>query len=150
MNPRQIELLQSTFQRVMRISPHFAATFYAELFALDPNVRAKFTGDMIRQGQALMATLGHIVETIGAPEEMGPALRELAVRHVGYGVEAQHYPLVGTALLRTLKHELGREFTQEARDAWAAAYKIVSAIMLAAASDPDVNGAADPAASPRR
>lgn len=149
MTPRQIELLQTTFQRVMRISAHFAATFYAELFAIDPSARAKFKGDMIRQGHALMATLAHVVETIGDRERMAPLLRDLAVRHVGYGVEPRHYPMVGTALLRTLKHELGGDFTQEAREAWASAYKIVSDIMLAAANDPDAIGAANPAASPR-
>jgi hemoglobin-like flavoprotein len=58
-------------------------------------------------------------------------------------VEAHHYGLVGTALLRTLRHELGSEFTNETRAAWVAAYaflademRAVSASARASASSP--------------
>jgi hemoglobin-like flavoprotein len=60
----------------------------------------------------------------------------LAIRHVAYGVEERHYTLVGTALLRTLQHELGRDFTPEARAAWLAAYGALSNVMREAAYDP--------------
>jgi hemoglobin-like flavoprotein len=133
MNPVQIELVQQSFARASRIGPHVAATFYAELFAIDPSLRALFQRDMIVQGQKLMSMLNEIVAGLHEPAASEPALRELAERHVRYGVEARHYASVGTALLRTLQHELGREFTPDTRAAWAAAYQLISDTMREAA-----------------
>ena len=133
MDTRQIELVQQTFARAARLGPHVAATFYSELFLIDPSLRRMFSGDMVRQGQQLMATLNYIVGGISDPESVLPAARELAVRHVGYGVEARHYVMVGTALMRTFKHELGRDFTPEAHAAWTSAYTLLSDAMCEAA-----------------
>lgn len=133
MDKRQVELVQHTFARASRLGPHVAATFYAELFLIDPSLRRLFSGDMIRQGERLMASLRYIVAGISDPDSILPTVRSLAVRHIAYGVEAQHYPMVGVALLRTFKHELGRDFTPEAYAAWAKAYKLLSDAMCEAA-----------------
>jgi nitric oxide dioxygenase len=133
MTPTQIELVQASFARASKIGPHVAATFYAELFAIDPGLRPLFKGDVIVQGEKLMAMLGHLVTSLAAPDAIPKTARDLAVRHVAYGVEAQHYALVGTALLRTLRHELGPEFTTDVRAAWIAAYQLLSGAMTEAA-----------------
>ena len=62
-------------------------------------------------------------------------VRELARRHVGYGVTAAHYAPVGAALLWTLEQGLGEAFTDEVHDAWAAAYGLLSAAMIEAAGE---------------
>ena len=136
MNEPQIQLVQLSFERAGRIGAHVAATFYAELFAIDPSLRGMFKGDMIVQGQKLMNTLRHVVENLGHPETVLPAARALAIRHLDYGVEAQHYASVGTALMRTLKHELGADFGPEARQAWDAAYQLLAEAMISAAYEP--------------
>ena len=133
MNRRQIQLVQRSFERARRIGAHVAATFYAELFAIDPALRPMFKGDAIVQGQKLMNTLRHVVENLDHPEKFLPAAHALAIRHLDYGVEARHYALVGTALMRTLKHELGGDFTPEARQAWDAAYQLLAETMINAA-----------------
>ena len=61
MDQRQIELVQRSFARASRIGPHVAATFYSELFAIDPSLRALFKTDMIVQGQKLMNMLDQVV-----------------------------------------------------------------------------------------
>jgi nitric oxide dioxygenase len=133
MDHRQIELVQMTFARAAKIGPHVAATFYSELFAIEPALRPMFKGDMVAQGEKLMAMLGQIVAGLNQPETILSSARELALRHVDYGVEAHHYVMVGTALMRTLRHELGAELTPEARAAWAAAYQLLSDVMREAA-----------------
>ncbi len=133
MNERQVELVQQTFERARRIGPHMAATFYAELFAIDPSLRALFKGDMIAQGQKLMNTLRFIVENLGRAEVILPPAQALAIRHLDYGVEARHYAHVAIALMRTMKHELGGDFTAEAHQAWRAAYQLLADTMIAAA-----------------
>jgi hemoglobin-like flavoprotein len=132
-NPRQVELVQQTFARTRPIAAHVAATFYAELFALEPSLRPMFKGDMIVQGDKLMQMLRYVVDGLTDPGGLLPTLRTLAIRHVEYGVEAHHYTTVGTALMRTLRHELGAEFTPEVREAWTAAYGLLTKVMCGAA-----------------
>jgi nitric oxide dioxygenase len=110
-----------------------AATFYAELFTIEPSLKPMFKGDMIVQGQKLITMLSQIVSGLRDPEAILPLARELALRHVGYGVEPHHYGLFGTALLRTLRHELGAEFTAETRAAWVTAYQLLADAMREAA-----------------
>ena len=133
MDSRQVALVQDTFTRATKIAPHLAATFYAELFAIDPTLRPMFRGDMIVQGQKLLVMLSDVVDGLSAPDAILPHLQSLAVRHVSYGVEKKHYALVGVALMRTLRHELGAGFTPEARAAWESAYRWVSDSMCEAA-----------------
>jgi len=133
MNERHVELVQQSFARASRVGPHVAATFYAELMTIDPSIRAMFKGDMIAQGEKLMNMLNTVVDGLRAPESILPAARTLAVKHLDYGVEARHYALVGTALIRTLRHELGGDFTPEAREAWTAAYQFLADAMIEAA-----------------
>lgn len=45
-----------------------------------------------------------------------PALQSLGLKHVGYGVQAAHYDVVGQALIETLSVTLQRHFTEPA--AW--------------------------------
>ena len=49
------------------------------------------------------------------------------------GVQPHHYDSVGTALLWTLAQGLGSAFTPELRDAWAAAYVMLSDAIAAVA-----------------
>lgn len=133
MNQRQVELVQRSFARASRIGAHVAATFYSELFAIEPPLRALFKGDMIVQGEKLMTMLGQVVANLDLPETIVPVARALAVRHVAYGVENHHYAVVGTALMRTLRHELGSDFTPETRAAWIDAYQMLSDVMCEAA-----------------
>ncbi|WP_395644706.1 globin family protein [Terricaulis sp.] len=129
-----ITLVQRSFAQASRFPAHFAATFYGELFAIDPEARALFKGDMIAQGDKLTKMMEYVVNALDQPEVIIPAMRELAVRHIGYGVKPQHYTSVGTALMRTLKHELGAAFTPEVRSAWISAYDLISGVMREASA----------------
>jgi len=91
-----------------------------------------FKGDLILQRQKLGEMLAQVVDGLKAPETILPLVHDLAVRHVAYGVEERHYAMVGTALLRALKHELGAAFTPEVREAWVSAYQWLTDEMLQA------------------
>lgn len=137
MKQDQIELVQRSFALAIRVRAHFAATFYAELFALDPSLRRLFRSDIIAQGQKLVDTLELAV---GALEDVGaltPTLEALAIRHLDYGVEDYHYASVRTALIRTLRHELAGALTPEMESAWVAAYDTLAGAMRRAAYGPD-------------
>lgn len=62
-------------------------------------------------------------------EDLAEALRGLGSRHVGYGVEAAHYTIVATALLRTLEIGLGNKWTPKLRAQWASVIRFVTGAM---------------------
>ena len=61
-------------------------------------------------------------------------LRNLGLRHAGYGVVAGHYATVGAALMKTLEQGLGDAWTPEAAQAWASVYAVMSDSMLEGAT----------------
>lgn len=133
MTAHEITLVQSSFRAVAPIADQAAALFYARLFELDPALRALFRGDMQEQGRKLMSVLGLAVGSLEKLDQLLPAVRQLGVRHAGYGVDDGHYATVGAALLWTLEKGLGSAFTPEVRAAWTTTYTTLASTMLDAA-----------------
>jgi hemoglobin-like flavoprotein len=133
MNPTQIKLVQDSFAKVAPISEQAAVLFYGRLFEVAPAVRAMFPDDMTEQRKKLMATLAVVVAGLSNLEAILPAASALARRHVTYGATAEHYPVVGGALLWTLEKGLGEAWTPEVSAAWIAAYGTLSGYMISEA-----------------
>ena len=135
MNTKQIELVQSSFAQVAPIAGIAASLFYDRLFELDPALRGMFRGDMAEQGRKLMTMIGTVVGSLKSLDRIVPGIQALGARHAGYGVRDEHYDVVGAALLWTLAKGLGAAFTDEVRDAWAAAYTLLANTMKDAAAE---------------
>ena len=116
MDDKTITLVQESFAKVEPIKATAAELFYSDLFATAPEVRPLFNGNMNEQGMKLM-----------------PAAQALAIRHVDYGVQPEHYDKVGASLIRTLEQGLGPDFTSDVRTAWIEAYTTLSSVMKQAA-----------------
>lgn len=122
----QISLVKSTFELVAPHAPAAAAAFYARLFEVAPQFRPLFMHSMDEQGKKLMEILAVAVRNLDNLGAIIPAVQALGARHVGYGVKAEDYAIVGGALLWTLETSLGDVFTAEAKEAWATAYDILA------------------------
>jgi hemoglobin-like flavoprotein len=133
MTPGQVTLVQQSFAKVAPISEQASVLFYDRLFEVAPSVRVMFPVDMTEQRKKLMAMLATVVGGLANLESILPAASALAKRHVSYGAKAEHYPVVGGALLWTLEKGLGEGWTPEVRDAWTAAYGTLSGFMIAEA-----------------
>jgi hemoglobin-like flavoprotein len=133
MTPDQVKLVQQSFAKVAPISETAAILFYDRLFEVAPKVKAMFPADMTEQRRKLMATLAAVVNGLGNLESVLPAASALAKRHVSYGARAEHYPVVGAALLWTLEKGLGDGWTPEVAEAWTAAYGTLSGFMISEA-----------------
>jgi hemoglobin-like flavoprotein len=133
MTPDQVKLVQQSFAKVAPISETAAMLFYDRLFEVAPKVKAMFPADMTEQRRKLMATLAAVVNGLGNLESVLPAASALAKRHVSYGATAEHYPVVGAALLWTLEKWLGDGWTPEVAEAWTAAYGTLSGFMISEA-----------------
>jgi hemoglobin-like flavoprotein len=130
MTPGQVSLVQSSFAKVVPISDTAAALFYDRLFAIAPQVKQMFKGDMAEQGRKLMTTLAVVVNGLTNLDAILPAASTLARRHISYGVKPSHYASVGEALLWTLQKGLGDAWNADTAAAWAAAYGTLSSFMI--------------------
>ncbi|GEL18303.1 globin domain-containing protein [Pseudonocardia asaccharolytica] len=111
-----------------------ATTFYRLLFEHAPQARTLFPVDLPPHRSRLLPALVHVLQRVDRPRELSPILAQLGRDHRKFGIAATHYETVGVALLGAVEQLLGAAWTAEVADAWAAAYSVVSARMLAGAA----------------
>ncbi len=133
MTPEDVATVQSSFAKVVPISDEAGRMFYGRLFNIAPDVRPLFRGDLDEQSRKLMQMLATVVGGLSDLEKIVPAARELAVRHVDYGVTAAQYEPVGEALIWTLSEGLGDQFDANTEASWRRAYAALSGVMIEAA-----------------
>jgi hemoglobin-like flavoprotein len=133
MTPDEVKLVQQSFSKVAPISDQAAILFYDRLFEVAPPVRSMFPDDMTEQRKKLMMMLAAVVGGLGDLPSILPAASALAKRHVAYGAKAEHYPVVGSALLWTLEKGLGEAWTPDVAAAWTTAYGTLSGYMISEA-----------------
>jgi len=63
-------------------------------------------------------------------ESVAPKLRDLGARHVQYGAQPEHYPVVGEVLIASMAEIAGDAWTVEYELAWTEAFGIVAGAML--------------------
>ncbi len=126
----QITLIEASFAQVAPMSGLAAELFYARLFAIAPELQTLFKGDMTDQGAKLMKTLALAVNSLRDLDAVAPALKDLAARHVTYGVTPAMYTPVGEALIDTLASSLDEAFDDPTREAWVQAYTVMAQMMV--------------------
>jgi hemoglobin-like flavoprotein len=131
----QKTLVQETFREIATIADDAAILFYQKLFELDPSLRSLFPADMTEQRKKLMQMITAAVKGLDRLEQLVPVVRDLGRRHYGYAVLEKDYDTVGQALLWTLEMGLGRAFTPEVKEAWAAVYALLATTMKDAARE---------------
>jgi hemoglobin-like flavoprotein len=130
-----ISLVVKTFDKVVPIAGLAADLFYDRLFEIAPQLRAMFPADMRDQKRKLFVMLATAVQGLGDLDRLVPHVKALGARHTGYGVKAEHYAIVGAALIWTLERGLGQAFTLDVELAWRRVYGLLAATMQAGASD---------------
>ena len=144
MTPQQIQLVQQSYSKIVRIADQAAGLFYTRLFETAPYVLPLFKGDMHEQGRKLMSVIGVAVVALDNLPELVPIVRDLGRRHASYGVKDDHYDVVAEAFLWTVEKGLGESFTDDVKEAWTSAYLLLANTMKGAAQDvaaQDVRGA---------
>ena len=134
MTPRQVELVQQSWAKVVPIKDQAAQIFYAKLFDANPGLKLLFKGDMAEQGRKVMNMITAAVNGLSRLEAIVPAVQDLGRRHRDYGVGDADYDTVGAALIATLRQGLGGDFTDEVAAAWVATYGLLAGTMRAAAA----------------
>ncbi len=127
-----IELLESSFNLVALRADEMINLFYRRLFSEHPELRPMFPDDMGEQEKHLADALSTIVGYLSDPELLKGYVSELGLRHIDYGVQREHYAIVGQTLLTTLAEVAGDAWTDEMYNAWADAYKSLQDIIFQA------------------
>jgi hemoglobin-like flavoprotein len=133
--PEQVTLVKDSWSKVVPIADQAAALFYGKLFDLDPSLKPMFKGDMKEQGEKLMKMIAVAVDNLDKLDEIVPAVQDLGVKHLEYGVKNSQYDTVGAALLWTLGQGLGERFTPEVKLAWTDVYGLLATTMKDAARE---------------
>ena len=138
-----LDALETSFDLVAPRGDELMDVFYARLFAAAPAVRPLFPAtDMQRQKTMLLATLVLLRKPLRNLEAIVPKLRDLGARHVAYGAEPEHYPVVGEILIASMAEIAGSAWTPGYEQAWSRAFGIVASAMLEGAERAQLEAAA--------
>jgi hemoglobin-like flavoprotein len=125
-----LEALETSFDLVAPRGDELMDVFYGRLFEAAPAVRPLFPTDLRRQKSMLLGALVLLRKSLRDLNAIVPKLRELGARHVAYGAQPEHYPVVGAVLIASLAEIAGDAWSPRFEQAWAAAYDVVAATML--------------------
>lgn len=135
----QIALVEESFGEVAPHGAAFAARFYRRLihnFSAANDVFADFDEHVVQK--RLLGALVLLVENLGTPDKLQPALDQWGMFQREHQVESTLYWAVGSTLLRTLAEFTGDLWGSELEEAWSAAYTDVSRRMIANAEEATV------------
>jgi hemoglobin-like flavoprotein len=129
--PLDLEALEASFDLVGPQGGALMDTFYARLFAIAPAVKPLFAAtDLRRQKTMLLGALVLLRKSLRDLDAIVPRLRELGARHVAYGAQPAHYPVVGEVLIASMAEVAGVAWRPSYERAWTAAFDVVAGAML--------------------
>lgn len=136
MTTNEIHLVKYSWSVVERIDPVVAGgIFYKRLFETAPYLKPMFSESVPVQSKKLMAMITYVINRLDKLDTILDDIKQLAKRHVKYGVRDEHYEIVGSALLWTLEQALANLWTPEVKQAWITCYSLLSSAMLEATAD---------------
>jgi NAD(P)H-flavin reductase/hemoglobin-like flavoprotein len=128
-------LLKESWTLVEEQQDKLASYFYARMFLSQPGLRELFPIQMDVQRARLLGAIVTAVQSVDDPERFDAYLRSLGRDHRKFHVSAEHYDLVGAALMEALRTFAGAEWTIEFDQAWRDAYDVIARKMIAGAED---------------
>ena len=130
-----VDALETSFDLVAPRGDDLMDVFYARLFEAAPAVKPLFAGtDLRKQKIMLLRVLGLLRRSLRDLDPIVPILHDLGARHVAYGAQPEHYPVVGAVLIASMAEVAGDEWRPEYERAWAAAFDIVAGAMFEGAA----------------
>ena len=138
-----LDALETSFDLVAPHGDELMDGFYSRLFEAAPAVKPLFAGtDLQRQKAMLLGTLVLLRQSLRDLDAIVPKLRELGARHVAYGAEPDHYPVVGEVLIGAMAAVAGPSWRPEYERAWGAAFEVVAGAMIEGAESASLDAAA--------
>ncbi|BAK75547.1 nitric oxide dioxygenase [Pseudogulbenkiania sp. NH8B] len=138
------ELVKATVPVLREHGVALTSHFYRRMFSHNPELKHVFNQakqEAGQQQQALaLAVLGY-AEHIDDPSVLAPVVMRIAHKHVGLGIRAEHYPIVGHHLLSSISEVLGEAASDELLEAWRLAYGQLADLLIGAEQQLYTDGA---------
>lgn len=131
LSPRTIAVVKATIPALAKHGTAIAGVMYRRLFE-NPDIAALFNTANQKNGaqvHALATAILAYARNIESLAALGPAVERIAQKHIGYAIEAEHYPYVAAALLGAIEEVLGEAATPEILSAWGEAYWFLAEIL---------------------
>jgi hemoglobin-like flavoprotein len=138
-----LEALEESFDAVAPRGDELMEEFYGRLFEAAPAVKPLFAGtDMRRQKAILLSALVLVRKSLCDLDSIVPKLRQLGARHVAYGAQPEHYPVVAEVLIASMAAVAGPAWKPEYERAWGDALGVVAGVMIEGAEAASLDAAA--------
>lgn len=134
LTPDTIALVKGTAPVLKMHGVTLTRHFYARMFRHNPELRHVFNQGHQHGGQqqqALAAAVAAYAEHIENPSVLMPVVERIVHKHVSLGIRPEHYAIVGTHLLASIREVLGEAATDALIEAWAAAYGQLADLLIA-------------------
>lgn len=131
LSPKTIELVKATASVVAQHAESITTAMYEILFSKHPELKELFKNAEPDQHKKLAAAVVAYASNIDNLGVLSKAVEKIAQTHVRTSVKAEHYPIVGGALLEAISKVLGDAATQDILDAWGEAYFFLADILIA-------------------
>jgi NAD(P)H-flavin reductase/hemoglobin-like flavoprotein len=127
--------VQVSFWRLEADADAAMTYFYAQLFAMDTEIRAMFPAAMDLQRKRFFDALTRIADPNGRQDdnELTGYLEELGRAHRKFGVLDRHYEVFRRALLATLQRFAAYRWDETAQRGWETVFDRAAGIMIDAA-----------------
>jgi adenylate cyclase len=128
-DPSPFTAAQRTIGRLLDDPSAFAARFYANMFALRPELEKLFVNGTGAQGAMLSHMLRSVVSGLERRRHVTIGLQTMGRKHIGYGVEPDHYPTFKAAMLKTIGDVMGAGLTREIEESWSKTLDVILGLM---------------------
>lgn len=119
MSTLNIKTIRDSFELARPHAFGIVSRFYEILWEDFPELRSLFAkADMENQKNALVGSLAFIISHLDSPENLQKYLRSMGSRHVNYGVQDQHYAMIGQSLIKTFTEAFGDSWTPALAEQW--------------------------------
>ncbi|MGL4721724.1 MAG: globin domain-containing protein [Desulfovibrionaceae bacterium] len=133
MNKETIDIIKQTVPALREHGTAITKVFYKNMLSEHPNLKNIFNMEKQENGiqpESLALTLLAAAENIENLENLMPAVKNIARKHVSLHVTKEQYDIVGAHLLRAIKETLGSAATDDIINAWATAYGVIATIFI--------------------
>lgn len=133
-DPSPFALAQRSVGQLLNDPSAFAAQFYANMFAMRPDLKVLFVNGTGAQGAMLSHMLRSVVSGLARRKHVPAGLQTLGQKHIGYGVELDHYDTFRGAMLKTIGDIMGAGLTREIEESWSETLDVILGLMKKGAS----------------
>ena len=136
LSQQTITIVKSTAPILEEHGETLTRHFYQRMFQHNPEVLPFFNPanqTAGKQQRALASAITAYAANVDNLEVLGGAVELIAQKHASLMIKPEHYPIVGTCLLRAIREVLGEEIATDAViEAWGEAYWQLANILIGA------------------